>query len=71
MRTEAAARTLWMLLSLGQPYHGSALLAGGVQGLRSGIALQEHRIYPESVAALAAGRITWRDDGVPVVWLPV
>ena len=28
---------------------------------------QEWRLYPAAVAALCAGRVTWREDGVPVV----
>lgn len=32
--------------------------------------LQEHKLYPKAVAALAEGRITWREDGVPVLWSP-
>lgn len=30
--------------------------------------LQEHLLYPACVAALVQGRITWRDDGVPIMW---
>jgi len=29
---------------------------------------QEHALYPEAVAALVDGRITWRADGVPIMW---
>ena len=29
---------------------------------------QEHMVYPEAVAALVEGRITWREDGVPIMW---
>lgn len=29
---------------------------------------EEHALYPECVAALCDGRITWREDGVPVLW---
>ena len=32
--------------------------------------VQEHEIYPEAVAALVEGRISWRQDGVPVIWSP-
>lgn len=28
----------------------------------------EHVLYPDCVAALCEGRITWRYDGVPIVW---
>lgn len=30
--------------------------------------MQEHILYPETVAALVAGRITWRADGIPIMW---
>ena len=30
--------------------------------------VQEHRLYPHVVAALVAGRINWRADGIPVIW---
>ncbi len=30
--------------------------------------LQEHQVYPEAVAALVSGRVTWRADGVPIMW---
>jgi phosphoribosylglycinamide formyltransferase len=29
---------------------------------------QEHLVYPEAVAALVDGRITWREDGIPIMW---
>lgn len=29
---------------------------------------EEHSVYPEAVAALCDGRITWRADGVPIMW---
>ncbi|CAG9464683.1 unnamed protein product [Pedinophyceae sp. YPF-701] len=31
---------------------------------------EEHRLYPEAVAALCEGRITWREDGIPIMWTP-
>lgn len=31
---------------------------------------QEWEVYPEVVAALCAGRITWRADGVPIILAP-
>lgn len=30
--------------------------------------LQEHILYPQVVAALVDGRISWREDGVPILW---
>lgn len=30
--------------------------------------IQEHKLYPVCVAALCDGRITWREDGIPVLW---
>jgi hypothetical protein len=30
--------------------------------------VQEHQLYPEAVAALVDGRVTWREDGVPILW---
>lgn len=29
---------------------------------------EEHKLYPQCVAALCEGRVTWRDDGVPIMW---
>jgi len=29
---------------------------------------KEHKLYPEAVAALCDGRVTWREDGVPIIW---
>ncbi|KAL4447446.1 hypothetical protein ABPG75_004665 [Micractinium tetrahymenae] len=29
---------------------------------------EEHKLYPECVAALCEERITWRHDGVPIMW---
>lgn len=29
---------------------------------------EEHLVYPEAVAALVDGRVTWREDGVPIMW---
>lgn len=31
---------------------------------------EEHRLYPKCVAALCSGRVTWREDGVPIMWTP-
>ena len=28
---------------------------------------EEHELYPEVVAALCEDRISWRDDGVPII----
>eukprot|EP00887_Chlorella_sp_A99_P003047 scaffold9.g3047.t1 len=35
---------------------------------RAAAAAQEHELYPRCVAALVEGRITWREDGVPIAW---
>lgn len=29
---------------------------------------QEHQVYPYAVSALVDGRITWREDGIPIIW---
>lgn len=29
---------------------------------------EEHKVYPDAVAALCEGRITWREDGIPILW---
>ena len=29
---------------------------------------EEHKLYPQCVAALCEGRVTWRYDGVPIMW---
>lgn len=29
---------------------------------------EEHVVYPRAVSALCDGRITWREDGIPVMW---
>lgn len=29
---------------------------------------QEHLVYPHAVSALVDGRVTWREDGIPVLW---
>lgn len=29
---------------------------------------QEHKLYPRCVAALCEGRISWREDGIPIMW---
>jgi phosphoribosylglycinamide formyltransferase len=30
--------------------------------------LQEHQVYPYAVSALVDERITWREDGIPIIW---
>jgi len=40
------------------------------QTLAARVLEQEHKLYPRAVAALAEGRITWREDGVPILWFP-
>ncbi len=32
------------------------------------VVVQEHQVYPEAVSALVDGRITWREDGIPILW---
>lgn len=29
---------------------------------------QEHLLLPMAVSALVDGRITWREDGIPILW---
>jgi folate-dependent phosphoribosylglycinamide formyltransferase PurN len=29
---------------------------------------QEHQVFPYALSALVDGRVTWRDDGIPVIW---
>lgn len=29
---------------------------------------QEHQVYPFAVSALVDQRITWRADGIPIIW---
>jgi hypothetical protein len=29
---------------------------------------QEHQVYPYAVSALVDQRITWRADGIPIIW---
>lgn len=38
------------------------------QQLAARVLKEEHRLYPECVAAMCEGRVTWRDDGVPILW---
>jgi hypothetical protein len=47
----------------------NAVRAGLRNALRCAV-LQEHNLYPRCVAALCDGRITWREDGVPIMWTP-
>jgi len=37
-------------------------------GLAARVLKEEHRLYPQCVAALCEGRITWRHDGIPIMW---
>jgi hypothetical protein len=32
------------------------------------LSLQEHQVYPYAVSALVDGRITFREDGIPIIW---
>lgn len=38
------------------------------QQVAARVLLQEHELYPEAVAALCDDRVTWREDGVPIIW---
>lgn len=38
------------------------------QALAARVLKEEHRLYPECVAALCDDRVTWREDGVPILW---
>ncbi|GAB4814123.1 hypothetical protein N2152v2_001169 [Parachlorella kessleri] len=38
------------------------------QQLAARVLKEEHRLYPQCVAALVDGRITWREDGIPIMW---
>jgi phosphoribosylglycinamide formyltransferase len=29
---------------------------------------EEHKLYPQCIAALCEERVTWRSDGVPIIW---
>lgn len=40
------------------------------QMLAARVLEQEHKLLPKAVAALAEGRITWRKDGIPILWSP-
>lgn len=46
--------------------YGSSVRCSSVMAVH----MQEHKLYPNAVAALADGRITWREDGVPILWSP-
>eukprot|EP00877_Chromochloris_zofingiensis_P012009 jgi/Chrzof1/7061/Cz02g09100.t1 len=39
-----------------------------IKQLAARVLKEEHMLYPEAVAALVDKRITWRDDGVPIMW---
>jgi len=67
-----AAALLWRSPSVGVPRGGCragcrACTRCALPGL-SARPCQEHALYPEAVAALVDGRITWRADGVPIMW---
>lgn len=38
------------------------------QQLAARVLKEEHKLYPKCVAALVEGRVTWREDGIPIVW---
>ena len=40
------------------------------QTLAARVLQEEHKLYPECVAALCDGRVTWREDGIPIIWNP-
>ncbi|XP_078438344.1 formyl transferase [Wolffia australiana] len=37
------------------------------ESLAKRVLTEEHKLYPEAIEALCEGRITWRDDGVPLI----
>ncbi|KAL6770745.1 hypothetical protein ACKKBF_B32485 [Auxenochlorella protothecoides x Auxenochlorella symbiontica] len=38
------------------------------QQLAARVLAEEHKLYPRCVAALCEGRISWREDGIPIMW---
>jgi len=36
--------------------------------LAARVLVQEHALYPHAVSALVDGRISWREDGIPILW---
>jgi phosphoribosylglycinamide formyltransferase len=38
------------------------------QQLAARVLAQEHAVYPHAMSALVDGRITWREDGIPIIW---
>lgn len=38
------------------------------EALAARVLREEHALYPACVAALCEGRVTWRDDGIPIMW---
>lgn len=38
------------------------------QQLASRVLAEEHKLLPRCVAAICEGRLTWRHDGIPIMW---
>lgn len=53
-----------------KPTCTAKLLSGVLSALDQLHLLQEHKLYPTAVGALAEGRISWREDGIPIMWTP-
>lgn len=39
-----------------------------VPQLAARVLKEEHQLYPEAIAALTSKRVTWREDGIPIIW---
>ncbi|GFH13502.1 formyl_trans_N domain-containing protein [Haematococcus lacustris] len=52
----------------GAPMLGAGLVTAGAHVVAALVLQQEHKVYPEAVAALVDGRISWREDGIPIMW---